>query len=109
MSLQIQWTRIALQSLSEVFDYTFTSFGKRQLLKLSKRINSTTRTISFFPNLGKFEKKLYRKTGIEYHSIVVIKEIKMYYTFNNGILFVEYIKNTRMDDSTMLTKISDFI
>ena len=109
MSLQIQWTHIALQSLSEVSEYTFVKFGKRQLRKLSNRINSTTRYISFFPLLGKHEKVLSKQTGIEYHSIVVIKEIKLYYTINNGILFVEYIKNAKMDDNTMLAKINGSI
>jgi len=106
MSLQIQWTHIALQSLSEVSDYTFFEFGKRQLRKLSNRINSTTRHISFFPLLGKHEKKLSQQIGVEYHSIVIIKEIKLYYTISNNILFVEYIKNTKMDDTTMLDKIN---
>jgi len=109
MSLQIQWTHIALQSLSEVSDYTFFEFGERQLRKLSNRINSTTRHISFFPLLGKHEKRLSKQTGIEYRSIVIIKEIKLYYTVNNGIIFVEYIKNTKMNDKTMLEKISDSI
>ena len=38
MSLQIQWTHTALQSLSEVLEYTYSSFGERQLHKLTRQI-----------------------------------------------------------------------
>ena len=35
MNLNIEWTPVALQSLDEVFEYTFEEFGKAQVRKLA--------------------------------------------------------------------------
>ena len=53
MNLQIQWTPTALQSLSEVLEYTFCQFGERQLHKLARQIHASARRVSIFPLLGK--------------------------------------------------------
>ena len=105
MSLQIQWTHTALQSLSEVLEYTYSRFGERQLRKLTRQIHASARRVSIFPLLGKRETKLIKTTGIEYRSTVVIKEIKLIYTIDNNIIYVRFIKNNRMDDSTLLKKL----
>ena len=55
MSLQILWTHIALQSLAEVFNYTYEEFGERQLHKLVCLIHSTTSRLAIFPQSGKYE------------------------------------------------------
>ena len=36
MNLNIEWTPVALQSLDEVYEYTFEEFGKAQVRKLTK-------------------------------------------------------------------------
>ena len=105
MNLQIQWTPTALQSLSEVLDYTYGQFGERQLRKLTRQIHTSARRVSIFPLLGKRETKLINATGIDYHSTVVIKQIKLIYTVDKDILYVRFIKNNRMDDSTLLKKL----
>jgi plasmid stabilization system protein ParE len=109
MSLQIKWTYIASQSLSEVLEYTFEKFGTRQLRKLENRINTSVRRITFFPRLGKYEKAISESMGLEYHSVLVIKEIKIYYSISVDTIYIEYVKNTRMDDNTMLERINTSI
>lgn len=106
MSLHIQWTHVALLSLSEVFEYTFEKFGERQLRKLKTQISSTARCIATFPGLGKRETDLLKATGIEYRSVLVISQIKLLYTVSENTLFIEFVKNARMDDSTMLEKLN---
>ncbi len=105
MNLRIQWTPIALLSLSEVFEYTYTEFGERQLRKLKTQISNTARRIAAFPGLGKHETELDKATGKEYRSILVISEIKLIYTVAEDTIFIEFVKNVRMDDATMLEKI----
>ena len=107
MNLQILWTHIALQSLSEVFEYTYEEFGERQLRKLSSMIQSTTNRLATFPQSGKYEEEIAKETGIEYHSAIVIPEIKLLYTINGDTLIIEFVKNTRMDDATMLAKLNE--
>ncbi len=106
MNLHIQWTPIALLSLSEVFEYTYEEFGERQLHTLKTQISSTARRIATFPGLGKREAGLVEATGIEYRSMLVISEIKLLYTVSEDTLFIEFVKNARMDDSTMLEKLN---
>ena len=105
MNLQVKWTLVALQSLSEVLEYTFEQFGERQLRKLTKRINSTVLRILFFPKIGKPEPYVSDLIGVEFRSLVVLKKIKLYYTLSNEIVFVEFIKNTNMDEDTMIKKL----
>ena len=107
MNLHILWTPIALQSLSEVFVYTYTEFGERQLRKLTSQIYSATRRISAFPHSGKLETAISEATGVEYRSMVVISEILLLYTVMDDTIYIEYVKNTRQDDSTILKKLSE--
>jgi plasmid stabilization system protein ParE len=109
MNLQLQWTPIALQSLSEVLSYTYEEFGERQLRKLISQIHTVARRLATFPLLGKREEELTEATGIEYRSAIVISEIKLLYTISEDSLFIEFVKNVRMDDATMLAKLSQTI
>ena len=109
MNLQIRWTSVALQSLTEVLEYTYSNFGKVQLLRLKNQINCAVNRVATFPNSGKIEQEIFDVTGIEYRSIVVIREIKLLYTVSDDFLFVEFVKNTRIDDYTMLAKINEQI
>ena len=105
MNLQVKWTLVALQSLSDVLEHTYGQFGERQLRKINKRINSSVLRIMFFPNIGKPEPYVSELIGVDFRSVVVVKKIKLYYTQSKEILFVEFIKNTNMDDDTMLKKL----
>lgn len=106
MSLHILWTPIALQSLSDVFEYTYNEFGERQLRRLTSQIYAATRRIAAYPQLGKRETELTAATGIEYRSTVVISEIKLLYTISQDTLYVEFVKNARMNESTMLERLA---
>lgn len=108
MNLHIQWTHIALQSLSNVLGYTFEEFGEQQLHQLSHKIMTTVNRLSTFPQLGKTEDYLTEVTGIEYRSVVVIKEIKLIYTVNEDSIYIEYVKNNRQDDSKLLEKLEKY-
>ena len=107
MNLQIRWTPVALQSLSEVLEYTFEEFGESQLRKLINQIYAVVRRVEVFPFLGKQETELIEATGVEYRSVIVIKEIKLLYTIVDDTIFIEFIKNTRLDDATMLAKLNE--
>ena len=106
MSLRIEWTRAALQSLSDVFEYTYEYFGTQQLLKLRHEISSTTRMLTTFPHAGKVEEEYAEILGIEYRSIVVIREIKLFYTVADETVCIEYMKDTRQADSTVIRQLS---
>ena len=107
MSLRILWTRIALQSLSEVFDYTYWEFGESQMRKLTKQIYEATRRLSACPQSGKIEEEISKACGTEYRSAVVIDEIKLLYTVSNDTVYVEYVWNVRMDDATILRRMTE--
>jgi len=49
---------------------------------------------------------LFGRQGTEYRSILVISEIKLLYTVSEDTLFIEFVKNARMDDATMLEKLN---
>ena len=105
MSLHTEWTPVALLSLSEVFEYTLTTFGERQLLTLKEKITSTEKLLTIFPLAGKVESDYSNLLGHEYRSVLVIKELKMIYTIDGDRILIEYLKNTRLDDTTLLLKL----
>ena len=107
MSLQIRWTHIAQQSLSDVFEYTYAEFGERRLRKLCSEIYTATRRIASFPQSGKEESEISVEMGIVYRSTIVIKEIKLLYTIEGDTVYIEYVKNARQDDATMLMKLGN--
>ena len=45
---------------------------------------------------------LSEKIGVEYRSILVIPEIKIIYCVLQDTIQIEYVKNSRIDDETML-------
>ena len=91
MSLQVLWTPIALQSLSEVFVYTYTEFGERQLRKLSSQIYKVTRRIASFPQMGKFEEVLLKATVIDYLFIFFIIYFSIYDTIFDVYVFIDFV------------------
>lgn len=106
MSLQIAWTPVALQSLSEVFEYTFKEFGERQVRKLTSQIYKVVRRIAVYPNIGTLDEECTKEFGIEYRSAIVISEISLMYTVVDDTLFIEYVRNARLDDATVWEKLS---
>ena len=101
MNLPIKWTPLALQSLSDVFEYTCDIFGEQQLHKLRGKVSDATRLLSLFPLAGKKEIELSEDLKTDYRSIVVIKEIKLIYTVTYDEVFIEYVMNTRQSEATV--------
>ena len=46
-------------------------------------------------------------TGIEYRSMVVISELVLLYTIYEDTVYIEFVKDARLDDATMLAKLSE--
>jgi hypothetical protein len=57
--------------------------------------------------MGKLEEDLIDATGIEYRSMVVISELVLLYTIYEDTVYIEFIKDARLDDATMLAKLSE--
>ena len=102
MNLNIEWTPVALQSLDEVFE----EFGKAQVRKLTKQIYSATRRIAAFPMAGTIDEDCTEEFGVEYRRIVVISEISLLYTIVDDTIFIEYVRNARLDDATVWDRLS---
>lgn len=108
MSLRIEWTAVALQSLSDVLEYTYEEFGERQARKLTSQIYKVANRLSAYPMMGMVDEDCFEEFGVEYRHIVVISEISLLYTIVNDTLFIEYVRNARLDDSTVWEKLSGF-
>lgn len=106
MNLNIEWTAVALQSLSEVIDYTFEVFGERQVQKLLSQIYKVTGQLATFPYIGKVDEFCSEELGIEYRRILVISEISLLYIVAGNTVFIEYVKNARQDDVTIWEKLN---
>ena len=104
MNLNIEWTPVALQSLDEVYEYTFEEFGKAQVRKLTKQIYS--RRMAAFPMAGTIDEDCTEEFGVEYRRIVVISEISLLYTIVDDTIFIEYVRNARLDDATVWDRLS---
>ena len=56
---------------------------------------------------GTLDEECTMEFGVEYRCVVVISEISLLYTIVGDTLFIEYVKNARLDDSTVLDKLSN--
>jgi plasmid stabilization system protein ParE len=108
MSLRIEWTPTAQQSLIDVFEYTYGEFGEYQLRKLRLKILKTARRIAAFPTMGTVEPYSV-KAKVEYRSMMVIPEIRIIYCVMDNFIQIEYVKNARLDDETMLRNMKNTI
>lgn len=99
MSSHIEWTATAQQSLEDVFEYR--EFGERQLKKLHGLIVQSVRRLAAFPQMAPVE-SFSRLLDKEYRGAVVIKEVKVIYSIIPDGIRIEYIKNTRLDEATLL-------
>lgn len=101
MSFRIEWTPSALQSLLDVYEYTCEEFGENQMKKLRRKIDAAIRLIATYPQIGSVE-SYSEKVGIEIRGLVVISQIIIIYSVMPDFVQTEYIKNSRLDDETML-------
>lgn len=65
------------------------------------KIDAATRRIAAFPQIGQVEPYSARM-GMEIRGLMVISQIKIVYCVMPDFIQIEYIKNNRLDDETML-------
>ena len=103
MNLEIRWSELALLSLAEVLQYTLEEHGERQYQKLRKQIMDAVHRLSVTPFVAAVE-PYSDAIGVELRGYFVIPRIKIIYSLTDKILFIEYIKNTWLSESTMLER-----
>ena len=103
--MEVVWSAIALDSLSDVMDYTYENFGEKQCEVIRETILASVKLLSIFPYSAPIEENLSDENRI-YRCKVVTKEIKVLYTVRNDeILLVELIWNVRQDLSTIIERL----
>ena len=90
-------------SLAEVLQYTLEEHGERQYTKLRKQVMDAVRRLSVAPYVGSVE-PFSDVVGVELRGYLVIPKIKIIYSVSDGVLYVEYIKNTYLSVETMLER-----
>lgn len=107
MSLEIRWSEVALQSLSEVLEYTILRHGERQGRKMRGQVMDAIRQISLSPYMAAVE-PYSDKVGVEMRGYVVIPRIKVIYSVVDNVVYIEYVKNTFLSERTMLRRMGYF-
>lgn len=107
MSLEIRWSEVALQSLSEVLEYTVLRHGVRQGRKMRRQVMDAIRQISLSPFMAAVE-PYSDKVGAEMRGYVVIPRIKVIYSVVDNVVYIEYVKNTFLSERTMLRRMGYF-
>jgi hypothetical protein len=55
---------------------------------------------------GTIDEDCTEEFGVEYRRIVVISEISLLYTIVDDTIFIEYVRNARLDDATVWERLS---
>jgi hypothetical protein len=55
---------------------------------------------------GTIDEDCTEEFGVEYRRIVVISEISLLYTIVDDTIFIEYVRNARLDDATVWDRLS---
>ena len=95
-------------SLAEVLEYTQLKHGERQAKKMRSQVMAAVRKISLSPYIASIE-PYSEKVGVELRGYLVIPRIKVIYSVVNGIVYIEYVKNTYLSERTMLNRMGFFI
>lgn len=107
MNLEVRWSEVALQSLSEVLEYTILRYGERQGRKIRKKVMDAVRQISLSPFIAAVE-PYSEKVGVELRGYLVIPRIKVIYAVVDGVVYIEYVKNTFLSERSMLNRMGYF-
>ena len=103
MNLETRWSAPALQSLAEVLQYTLDEHGEGQYNKLRRQVMDAVRRIAQSPFSAVVE-PISEKVGFELRGYKVIPRIKIIYSIIDNTVYIEYIKNTRLSEKTMLER-----
>lgn len=92
---KISWTRRALQQKMAIMEYWFLETGTVEYtIKLETLFTTTIKTLTTIPRIGPLFDE---KRNIRY---VVVRDYKIYYTFNDMQIVVLAIWDTRRDHKT---------
>ena len=93
MSLEIRWSEPALLSLAEVLQYTMEEHGERQYYKMRHQVMDVVHKIALSPFIAGVD-PISKKVGFELRGYKVISRIKIMYSIVDGVINIEYVKNT---------------
>jgi len=103
MSLEIRWSEPALLSLAEVLQYTMEEHGERQYYKMRHQVMDAVHKIALSPFIVGVD-PISKKVGFELRGYKVISRIKIMYSIVDGVINIEYVKNTWLSEETMLKR-----
>lgn len=97
------WSKPALESLSEVLDYTYETFGKKQVPIISDKIAQTVGRLQMFPLSSAV---IPRIEGRNLRMAVVVSTLKILYEVKRDTILIHFIWNSNMDIDSVLDRIS---
>ncbi len=90
MALTIKWTEIALADYKQIVDYLLQKWPFSVALDFVNTVETRVKTLAQFPGIGIISQK---EPGIR--SIILTKHNRLYYRFDNNLLEILAIFDTR--------------
>lgn len=92
--MQIRWSQNALDSLTDVLDYSLETFGYVQQTVMEEIIMSSTEKLTSFPMMCPVISEISNDLR-EYRKLVVTKEISLIYWCDEEYVNISFVWDTR--------------
>ena len=92
--MKIRWSQHAYNSLTDVLDYSFETFGFLQQVAIEEIILTSIEKLAEFPTMCPVIPEI-RNNVREYRKLVVSKEISVIYWIEDDYINVSFIWDTR--------------
>lgn len=92
--MKIRWSQHAYDSLTDVLDYTFDTFGLRQQSLMENTIMASIDKLGDFPTICPIIPEISNNVR-EYRKMVVTKEISIIYWIDGEFVNISFIWDTR--------------
>ena len=103
--MEVVWSDIALECLAETIDYTYDTFGERQVNTMLAKIESAVKRIQTFPTSAPILPEA-EKIGKCYRNIQIEHTLRLIYVATDNLITILFVGNNYKDLTNVIKRIS---
>ena len=104
--MEVVWSDIALECLAETIDYTYDTFGERQVNIMLAKIDSAVKRIQTFPASAAVLPEA-GKAGKSYRNVQIEHTLRLIYTVTNNLITILFVGNSYQDLTDVIKRIGN--
>ena len=103
--MEVVWSDIALECLAETIDYTYETFGERQVNTMLAKIDSAIKRIQTFPASAPILPEA-EKIGKNYRNVQIEHTLRLIYFATDNLITILFVGNNGQDLTNVIKRIN---